>query len=176
MYAIDLGNPKPRPPSIYQINPNKNAHWSPSDEVFTLSPKSNELATKWEVDQKQQLKIFPHMFSGQSELVKQHNKPWKGGIERGGVDYPIPMRFQLRYLQQPPPLNGSVNDRVDYEARPVYDYADSNAVPRRDYNERYADSQFLEIAQDEPRTYNTQRGIIEGSQADFENQFMMKTT
>lgn len=121
MYNIDLGTPTCMSAvcvtnddlNRFRINPNVDNNWRPSEEQYTLNPKSNQLVSKWELDQRQQLKIYPHMYSAQTDLINEANKPWKGGIERGGVDYPIPMRFQLRYLQQPPPASGG----VDYDVR-----------------------------------------------------------
>jgi hypothetical protein len=117
MYMIDTGENEgtcivQEPSDEFRINPNVKDYWKPSEETYMLNPKSNQIMGKWELEQKQQLKIYPHMFSAHTELMKQE-KPWKGGIEYGGVDYPIPMRFQLRHLQQPPPP--CEGDGIDYD-------------------------------------------------------------
>jgi hypothetical protein len=146
MYMIDMGdNPVQaggetcivqEPSDEFRINPNTKDYWKPSEETYMLNPKSNQIMGKWELEQKQQLKIFPHMFSSHTELMKQE-KAWKGGIEYGGVDYPVPMRFQLRHLQQPPP--SCEGDGIDYDI-----HVKSNKNNRPD-EVNYNDDKFLNV-------------------------------
>lgn len=171
MYSIDLGTPKCMSAVCvtnddlkrFRINPNTKDMWRPSEEQFTLNPKSNQLVSKWELDQRQQFKIFPHMFSAQTDLINEANKPRKGGIERGGVDYPIPMRFQLRYLQQPHnPHNGTAQG-VDYD---VHIRSNNNNVPNSSGQLDFS-QKFQNLRSPGTQRCNMQRGIVDRNLADY---------
>lgn len=186
MFTIDLGQPTCDTGTCvtvdeitkYRINPNVDDNWKPNEEMFTLNPRSNQLVSKWELDQKQQLKIFPHMYAANSQLAAEANRPWKGGIERGGVDFPIPMRFQLRYLQQPR-YQGSQN--IDYDIhvkskadnRPIeYNLGEQYTTQNNDNYTGYHKNapirnDFLDVRRPPgSQRCNLQRGIVDRNLAD----------
>ena len=100
---------------LFQINPNVKDNFKAYEEQYMLFPKSNIVTPKWAVEQKQQLKIYPHMFSDTYNLMKEQERSDSepGGIAPGGVDYPIPMRFQMKYLQQP--AHKGMGQNIDYD-------------------------------------------------------------
>jgi hypothetical protein len=162
MYTIDLGQPTCGTQNCvttgemdaFRINPNIKDNWRPSEEQYTLNPKSNQLVSKWELDQKSQLKIYPHMYAPNTELANLAKKTWKGGIERGGTDFPIPMRFQLRYLQQPPHKD---SHNIDYD---VHIRSQSDNRPD-EHNKILNPTQFGLKKPAGNERCNLQRGIVD---------------
>lgn len=122
MYNINLGVPtcntqgcNTSRDSLYRINPNILDNFRPYEEQYMLNPRANDVTSKWSVEQRQQFKIYPHMYADTYELMKEQEAEnnQQGGIAPGGVDYPIPMRFQLRYLQQPG--HKGMGHNIDYD-------------------------------------------------------------
>ena len=159
MFNIDLGVPScatagcnTTSDDIFRINPNVKDNWLPDEEQFMLAPKSNQLISKWELDQKQKMRIYPHMFGDHIQLMKESQRPFKGGIERGGIDYPIPMRYQLRYLQQP---KSNASQNIDYDIH----------IKRKDKNlpefHDFIVDEDLTIRNAEVQRCNRQRGIVD---------------
>lgn len=151
----------------FRVNPNKK-DWDPDTDIYTLAPKSNQLSSKSELIQKQHLKIYPHMYSAQTDLIKEQNKPWKAGIEFGGVDYPIPMNFQLRYLQDPKlpsdtGIDGFMNG-IDYDARVKQSTNNSILIP--DEYRSNMNSQYTDITNAGSTLCNSQRAILDQKSSD----------
>jgi hypothetical protein len=122
MYNINLGVPtcntegcNTTRDSLYRINPNILNNFRSYEEQYMLNPRANDVTSKWSVEQKQQFKIYPHMYADTYGLMKEQEieNNQQGGISPGGVDYPIPMRFQLRYLQQPG--HKGMGHNIDYD-------------------------------------------------------------
>ena len=122
MYNINLGVPSCNTQgcnttrdSLYRINPNILDNFKSYEEQYMLNPRANDVTSKWSVEQRQQFKIYPHMYADTYELMKEQEAEnnQQGGIAPGGVDYPIPMRFQLRYIQQPG--HKGMGHNIDYD-------------------------------------------------------------
>ncbi len=89
---------------MYMLNPNKDINLLASYGDYMMFPKSNRPILRDHYDQKNKLRIYPHMFQQYAQL-KDERKEVKYGQTQpkpGAVDYPIPMRFQLQYLQNRP--------------------------------------------------------------------------
>jgi len=143
---------------IFKINPNVVDNFKKYEEQYMLAPKSNIVTPKFTIEEKQQFKLYPHMFSDTYNLMKEQeredNQP--GGISVGGVDFPIPMRFKMKYLQQPGHKGMSHN--IDYD---IHIKRKSNNLPEwhdkitdRDLNIRKQDS----IQQNRQRMINAGYG------------------
>lgn len=94
----------------YMINPNKtvrNHH-----EQYMMYPHSNAPIRKEEYNEKNKFRLYPHMFQ-QPTTNDDDNNDDNGreyGTTYGGVDYPIPKRFELSFLQDKSQIGG-----VDYD-------------------------------------------------------------
>lgn len=159
MFNIDLGVPtcntvgcNTTSDDIFRINPNVRDNWEAHEEQFMLQPRTNQLIAKWELDQKQKLRIYPHMFTDYVQLQKESEKPFHGGISGGGVDYPIPMRFQLRYLQQP---QSKRSQNIDYD---VHIKRKDNNLP--EFHDFIVDKDFT-LRDREVQRCNRQRGVVD---------------
>lgn len=103
--------------SMYRVNPNSGNDFTPEEEEYVMYPKSNIPVRKIDLEQKSKFRIYPHMFpkapptedEGPSDRLDIGNSV-------GGVDYPIPMRFQMRFLQDRGKRPNS-NGGVDYDLR-----------------------------------------------------------
>lgn len=98
--------PKKINKSAYRINPNAGDDFSPDEEEFVLLPNSNTPVRKRDLKERSQIRIYPHMFPSTLNTLNTLNTEMEGdsnkidiGRSLGGVDYPIPMRHQLRYVQ-----------------------------------------------------------------------------
>lgn len=93
--------PKQFDPNKYNVNPNAGNDFTTEEEQYVMFPKSNIPVRKSDLKQKRKIRIYPHMFpqlNPNTEDEADGNK-LDFGKSIGGVDYPIPMRFQMRYLQ-----------------------------------------------------------------------------
>lgn len=160
MFNINLGVPSCNTAgcntiddSLYRINPNVPNNFLPKDEIYTLSPGGNSLTTKWELEEKQKFKIYPHMYSDTVNLINRQKEEdsTEGGISYGGVDYPIPMRFQLRYLQQPG--HKGISHNIDYD---VHTKTKDKNLP--EYHDKIM-SRELNLRRPDAIQHNRQRGI-----------------
>lgn len=138
MYALDRGGPTgtgplgctnreagaPRvgDPHQFRINPNIRDNFHPDEEEWTLEPGSKNIAArKKDLAERRKLRIYPHMFNHQDVIARdaarsqQENDVLRAtpSMSLGGVDYPIPMYFQLGTLQQP--TNSGRGHNIDYD-------------------------------------------------------------
>lgn len=94
----------------YRINPNNN--YTKGEQEWMLSPKSNAAIRKRDWKERQQLRIYPHMFrTHQPEDTSTSINNLSSSLF--GVDYPVPMRFQLKFLQD----RTKDDDNIDYDMR-----------------------------------------------------------
>lgn len=108
-------------PTKYRVNPNAGKQFTPEEEEFVLYPKSNIPVRKTDLAQRKKIRIYPHMFQ-QPQNTEDEGPEDRLDIGRsvGGVDYPIPMRFQMRFLQDRGHNQGGGADGhggVDYDLR-----------------------------------------------------------
>lgn len=112
------------PSMIYRINPSAKDYRLDDTEVakwekYQLFPKSNVPTRKSEFNQLEHFKLYPHMYMQYSQLQDDFSKQEQENFiqpQHGAVRYPIPMYFNLRFLQRRYPnfpANGS-----DYEMHP----------------------------------------------------------
>jgi hypothetical protein len=93
--------------SSYRVNPNAREDFTTEEEEYVLFPKSNIPVRKKDLREKSQIRIYPHMFpqlnaggvGATNTETEASSDKLDFGRSLGGVDYPVPMRFQLRYLQ-----------------------------------------------------------------------------
>lgn len=112
-----------------RINPNFPNRYRPDEQRFTmLTP--NEPVRKRDLVERQKLKIYPHMYDTYG-MMERDRKRSDEELQSmlyaspsvsltGGVDYPIPMRYQLRPLMSPENLEINRKDQVggiDYDLR-----------------------------------------------------------
>lgn len=127
MYALDRGGPDgtgplrcnnrntPGPrvgdPALFRINPNIRDNFRPDEEEWTLQPGSQNIAArKRDLEERQKLRIYPHMYQTVEDVKaveathrRQENDVLRSNpsMSLGGIDYPIPMYFQLAPLNDP---------------------------------------------------------------------------
>jgi len=112
-----------------RINPNFPTRYRPDEQQFTmLTP--NQPIRKRDLAERQKLKLYPHMFDAYG-VMERDKKRSDDELESmlyaspsialtGGVDFPIPMRYQLRPLMSPENLEVNRRDQVggiDYDLR-----------------------------------------------------------
>jgi hypothetical protein len=109
---------------IYRINPGAHDYRLDDPEVarwerYRLFPKSNVPTPKSDYDQLEHFKLYPHMYMQYSQLRNDFEKQEHENFvkpQHGAVRYPIPMYFNLRFLQRPYPKQAA--NGTDYEMRP----------------------------------------------------------
>lgn len=95
----------------FRINPNTESKEGPcQDGEYMLYPKSNIPIKKKDYDERQHIKLYPHMFV---PTVTQTDTHLNATI--GGADYPIPMRFRLNFLQDS--SKDTDDDNIDYDIK-----------------------------------------------------------
>ena len=99
-------------PGVYRINPNKNNDFKPTEEEYMLVPKSTQVVRKKDFREKHKLRIYPHHYN-QHQVLENDARKSVPSMSLGGVDYPIPMYHQLRYLQQG--KHPGVGHNIDYD-------------------------------------------------------------
>lgn len=104
----------------YLINPNAQEDFTKEEEEYVMYPQSNIPIKKSDLEERRQIKIYPHMFQSHIDSDKPDTRQVLGAI-----DYPIPMRFQLRNLQDR--KSGQNNGGVDYDLRLKYK---NNILPK----------------------------------------------
>jgi hypothetical protein len=103
--------------SAYRINPNINDNFTKAEEQYTFEPGSAIIARrKQDLAERRKLRIYPHMFNAEDVLRRDRARQEQQRLQPsfGGVQYPIPMYFQLRSLQEPPTEQGK---NLDYDLR-----------------------------------------------------------
>lgn len=107
-------------PGTHRINPNKYNNFNPDEEVWTLHPKTSTTAVhKSVLNDRKRFKIYPAMYrdfkSVDSTIALDnealHNDP---STSLSGVQYPISMRTQLRFLQD---RGNPKSPNIDYDMR-----------------------------------------------------------
>lgn len=97
-------NSKPNPTSNSKSNLKSNPTSKSNPNQYMMYPKSNVPIKKTDFEEKNKFRIYPHMFrQPQQETIEY-------GTTYGGVDYPIPKRFELGFLQD----RSQIGD-VDYD-------------------------------------------------------------
>lgn len=106
-------------PNAYRINPNARDDFTTDEEMYVLAPKSNIPVRKSDLRQKRKIRIYPHMFPQlQNTEDEADSKKLDFGRSIRAVDYPIPMRFQMRFLQDRGHTSGpDGHGGVDYDLR-----------------------------------------------------------
>jgi len=116
------GMPSVGDPTLFRINPNIKDNFRPYEEEWTLQPGSqNIVARKKDLAERRKLRIYPHMFNYEDVVARDaereaiendvlHSTP---SMSLGGVNYPIPMYFQLGSLQQP--IHTGTGHNIDYD-------------------------------------------------------------
>lgn len=103
VYSKTVTNENPE--SMFLINPNKENSYKRVGNKFILYPKSNVPIDKKGYEEKKKLRFYSHMFNSQKQL-EDHVKKNRFYSRDGDLDrasgYPIPMRFNLSYLQNRP--------------------------------------------------------------------------
>jgi hypothetical protein len=139
MYALDRGGPTgtgpmgctnraggmPRvgDPALFRINPNIRDNFTPDEEQWTLEPGSKNIAArKCDLAERRKLRIYPHMYNYEDVIARDKDKSADQmddalratpSMSLGGVNYPIPMYFQLGSLQQP--IHQGKGHNIDYD-------------------------------------------------------------
>ena len=112
------------PSMIYRINPGSHDYRLDDSEVakwerYRLFPKSNVPTRKSEYNQLEHFKLYPHMYMQYSQMRDDFEKQEQDKFvqaQHGAVKYPIPMYFNLRFLQRKYPKYAATG--ADYEMRP----------------------------------------------------------
>lgn len=160
MFMLDVGVPKcntvgcnTSDDALFRINPNMHDNFTPDEEQYMLHPRSNTIVSKWEMEQRQKFKIYPHMLMNQTDLIadQQRVQNSEGGFTRGGVDYPIPMRYQLRYLQQPG--HKGMGHNVDYD---IHVKTKDRNLP--EWHDKITEKEYM-LRRPDVQQHNKQRGI-----------------
>lgn len=103
--------------NAFRINPNINDNFTKAEEQYTFEPGSENIARrKQDLAERRKLRIYPHMFNGEDVLRRDRARQEQQRLQPscGGVQYPIPMYFQLKSLQEPPTKLGK---NLDYDLR-----------------------------------------------------------
>lgn len=142
LYALDRGGPSgtgsvgcsnrstrlPRTAdaNLFRINPNARDNFSPEEEEWMLQPGSENIAArKRDVREREKLRIYPHMYQTVQgvKAVEAAHRAQENDVLRSnpsmsltGVDYPIPMYFQLQPLNDPNrDQRGRQSQNIDYD-------------------------------------------------------------
>jgi len=85
----------------YRLNPNAGNNFTTEEEEYIIYPNSNIPVRKSDIEQRSKIRIYPHMYPQQPKYTEDEGGSDRMDIGRslGGVDYPIPMRFQMKFLQ-----------------------------------------------------------------------------
>lgn len=114
----------------YRVNPNAELDpLAPEDERWTLSPGSQDLAAKAVLADRRKFRVYPHMHSWQTTVERSRARAAaetnalqsSPSMSLTGVNYPVPMRFILGPLQQPPTPVTGVDYDVETRGEPVRD-------------------------------------------------------
>lgn len=99
---------------VNYINPNAFDTFKPDLEELMMYPKSNVPMRKVDFEEKNVFRIYPHMYQQPMNTEDEADtRAVDFGRTLGGVDYPIPMYFQLRPLQD----NTYKTGGIDYDMR-----------------------------------------------------------
>lgn len=115
----------------FRINPNLET-LRPEEAEWMILPKSNVAIRKRDWLEKQKFTLHPEMFP---QLPPNDVLEMTPAASLVGLDFPVPMRFQLNYLQD----NVVNNDAVDYDMR-LTDKCNDKILPK--YYDEFMDSNF----------------------------------